>query len=417
MVIDVAVRVGHVAVVLAVVLVAAHLGRLAARAARQPEVVGEILAGVLVVPAVLAVGGAPTLAAVLPTDVVSPLKVVGQAGLVLFLVGVAHELRHGGTVAGARAVGWVIAGSFVPALVTGLVMAAWVVWAADAGVRGDAPTPALVLMVAVALSVTAVPVLARLLEDRGMVDTPAGKLSMTAAVVADSAAWVLLVLAIGVSGGVVVSLALVAVGVGATAVGRVLLRGRVPTAAARRRPRVTGAAVSAVALLVAFRFEHWGLTAVFGAFVVGLALPGGAWRDVVRPVMSLGRLLVPVFFVVAGMGVANAPRGPVPWAAILLATGLAVVGKVGGGYLGGRLAGVDRRTAVTVGVLVNTRGLTEIVVLQAGYSAGLLSVELFLALVVMALATTAMTGPLLSLVERTAAPAPVPAPGLPRSTS
>ncbi|MFE2753746.1 cation:proton antiporter [Actinosynnema sp. NPDC059335] len=414
--IDVVVRVGHVAVVLAVVLVAACLGRVAARAARQPEVVGEILAGVLVVPAVLAVGGAPTLAAVLPADVVGPLKVVGQVGLVLFLVGVAHELRHGGTVTGARAAGWVTAGSFVPALVTGLVMAAWVVWAADAGVRGDAPTPALVLMVAVALSVTAVPVLARLLEDRGMVDTPAGKLAMTAAVVADAAAWVLLVLAIGVSGGVVVSLALVAVGVGLTAAGRVLLRGRIPTLAAQRHPRVTGVAVSAVALLVAFQFEHWGLTAVFGAFAVGLALPGGAWREAVRPAMALGRLLVPVFFVVAGMGVAHAPHGSVPWAAILLATGLAVVGKVGGGYLGGRLAGVDRRTAVTVGVLVNTRGLTEIVVLQAGYSAGLLPVELFLALVVMALATTAMTGPLLSLVERTAAPAPVPVPGLPRST-
>ncbi|CCH30556.1 cation:proton antiporter [Actinosynnema sp. NPDC047251] len=399
---DLLVRVGHVAAVLAVVLVAAYLGRRAARAARQPEVIGEILAGILVVPAVLAIGGPDGLARVLPGDVVGPLKTLGQVGLVLFLVGVAHELRHGKSGLGAKAVGWVTAGSFVPALLAGLGMAAWVLLAADPDLRGTAPAPALVLMVAVALSVTAVPVLARILEDRRMVDSPSGKLSMAAAVVTDSVAWVLLVVAVGISGGVLVSLALLAVGVAVTVVGRILLRGKTPMAAAERFPKSTGLAVSALALLLAFQFEHWGLTAVFGAFVVGLALPAGPWTTVVRPVTNLGRLLVPVFFVVAGMGVANAPRAAVPWAAILIALALAVVGKIGGGYLGTRLAGQDRRTALTVGVLMNTRGLTEIVVLQAGYSAGLLSVQLFLALVVMALVTTAMTGPLLSLIERRA---------------
>ncbi|QFZ21742.1 cation:proton antiporter [Saccharothrix syringae] len=403
-------RTGHVLAVLAAVLLAALLGRRAARAARQPEVVGEILAGILVVPAVLLVAGADGLATVLPADVAGPLRTAGQVGLVLFLVGVAHELRHGGTaVLGARAVGWVTAGSFVPALLCGLLMAAWVLWVADDGVRGDAPAPALVLMVAIALSVTAVPVLARVLEDRGLTDSPAGRLAMAAAVVTDSAAWVLLVVAVGVSGGLLGSVALLVAGLVLLAVGRVALRAGGPTALAARHPRAAAVAVSGAALLAAFQFEHWGLTAVSGAFVVGLALPGGPWAAVVRPVAALGRLLVPVSFVVAGMGVANAPRGAVPWAAILVALALAVLGKVGGGYLGARLARQDRRTALTVGVLVNTRGLTEIVVLQAGYSAGLLSVRLFLALVVMALVTTAMTGPLLSLVERRGAAAPAPA--------
>ncbi|WP_433273355.1 cation:proton antiporter [Actinosynnema sp. CS-041913] len=414
---DLLLRAGHVAAVLAAVLIAAYLGRRAARATRQPEVIGEILAGILVVPAVLAVGGASGLAGVLPAGVVSPLKVLGQIGLVLFLVGVAHELRHGQSGLGARAVGWVTAGSFVPALLAGLAMAAWVLLAAGPDVRGTAPAPALVLMVAVALSVTAVPVLARILEDRRMVDSPPGKLAMAAAVVTDSAAWLLLVVAVGLSGGVLVSLILLAIGVAVTVVGRILLRGKGPTAFAERFPKVSGLAVAALALLVAFQFEHWGLTAVFGAFVVGLAVPGGPWTAAVRPVMQVGRLLVPVFFVVAGMGLANAPRAAAPWAAILIATALAIAGKVGGGYLGTRLAGQDRRTAITVGVLMNTRGLTEIVVLQAGYSAGLLSVQLFLALVVMALVTTAMTGPLLSLIERrarkSAAVPPQPVPDLP----
>lgn len=401
---DLLVRVGHVAAVVLAVLLAAYAGRLAARASRQPEVIGEILAGILVVPVVLAVGGSEGLAWVLPADVVGVLKALGQIGLVLFLVGVAHELRHGKSASafGAKAVGWVTAGSFVPALLAGLGMAAWVLLAADADLRGTAPAPSLVLMVAVALSVTAVPVLARILEDRRMVDSLPGKLSMAAAVVTDSVAWILLVVAVGLSGGVLLSLALLVAGVAVTLVGRVLLRGRTATAAAERFPRSTGLAVSATALVLAFQFEHWGLTAVFGSFVVGLALPAGPWTAVVRPVTNLGRLLVPVFFVVAGMGVANAPRGAVPWAAILIAVVLAVAGKVGGSYAGARLGGQDRATALTVGVLMNTRGLTEIVVLQAGYTAGLLSVRLFLALVVMALVTTAMTGPLLSLIERRA---------------
>ncbi len=399
---DLLLRAGHVAVVLAAVLLAAYAGRLAARAVRQPEVVGEILAGILVVPAVLAVGGPSGLAGVLPADVVGPLKVLGQIGLVLFLVGVAHELRHGQSGLGARAVGWVTAGSFVPALLAGLAMAAWVLFAADPDVRGTASAPALVLMIAVALSVTAVPVLARILEDRRMTDQPAGRLAMAAAVVTDSSAWLLLVVAVGLSGGVLLSLVLLAVGVAVTLAGRVLLRGKAATAAAERFPWIVRVAVAALALLIAFLFEHWGLTAVFGAFVVGLALPAGPWTDIVRPVTQGGRLLVPVFFVVAGMGVANAPRADVPWDAIAIAVVLAVLGKVCGSYLGARLAGQDRRTSLTVGVLMNTRGLTEIVVLQAGYSAGLLSVRLFLALVAMALVTTAMTGPLLSLIERRA---------------
>lgn len=406
----------HVAVVLAAVLLAAHLGRVAARALRQPEVVGEITAGILVVPVVLAASGPAGLAAVLPAGVAGPLKLLGLVGLVLFLVGVAHELRHGGSGFGVRAVGWVTAGSFVPALLAGLAMAAWVLWGGGADLRGTAPAPALVLMVAVALSVTAVPVLARVLQDRRMTDTVPGRLSMAAAVVTDSAAWLLLVIAVGLTSGALVSLVLLVLGLGVTAVGRVVLRGRAVTAAARRSPTAAAVLLAALALAVALGFEHWGLTAVFGAFVVGLAVPGGHWTGAVRRVTAAGRVLVPVFFVVAGMGVATAPRTAAPWAAIALAIALAVLGKVGGGYLGGRLAGQDRRTSLTVGVLVNTRGLTEIVVLQAGYSAGLLSVQLFLALVVMALVTTAMTGPLLSLIDlraRRAALIPVTSGGRP----
>ena len=408
----------HVVAVLAVVLAAALLGRLAARAARQPEVIGEILAGILIVPVVAAVAGHGALAALLPPDVLGVLKYIGKVGLVLFLVGVAHELRRGGGGLGSRSVGWVTIGSFFPALASGFVFAGWVLWSGDGVLRGSAPTVSLVLMIAVALSVTAVPVLARILEDRDMIAGRNGKLSMAAAVFTDSTAWLLLVVAMGTAsggwGGVVRSLAVLAVGVTIALLGRILLRGATAGTLAARFPRLLSVAVAVAALVVAIEMEHWGLTAVFGAFVVGLAMPNGEgaerWEEVTRPVASLGRLFVPVFFVVAGMGLFSTPSSSLPWVAAVLATALAILGKVGGGYLGARLGGETRRDAVTIGVLMNTRGLTEIVVLQAGYSAGLLSAALFLALVIMALVTTGLTGPLLSLIDlraRRTAPPPV----------
>jgi K+:H+ antiporter len=397
----------HVVAVLVVVLAAALLGRLAARAARQPEVIGEILAGILVVPVVVAVAGHGALAALMPPDVLGVLKYIGKIGLVLFLVGVAHELRRGGGGLGSRSVGWVTIGSFFPALASGLVFAGWVLWSGDGVLRGSAPALSLVLMIAVALSVTAVPVLARILEDRDMMAGRNGKLSMAAAVFTDSTAWLLLVVAMGTAsggwGGVVRSLVVLAVGVAIALLGRILLRGSTAGTLAARFPRLLSVAVAVAALVVAIEMEHWGLTAVFGAFVVGLAMPDGEgaerWEEVTRPVASLGRLFVPVFFVVAGMGLFATPSSSLPWFAAALATALAILGKVGGGYLGARLGGETRRDAVTIGVLMNTRGLTEIVVLQAGYSAGLLSAALFLALVVMALVTTGLTGPLLSLID------------------
>ncbi len=408
----------HVVAVLVVVLAAAMLGRLAARAARQPEVIGEILAGILVVPVVVAVAGHGALAALLPADVLGVLKEIGKIGLVLFLVGVAHELRRGSGGLGSRSVGWVTVGSFFPSLVTGFAFAGWVLWSGDGALRGDAPTLSLVLMIAVALSVTAVPVLARILEDRGMLAGRNGKLSMAAAVFTDSTAWLLLVVALGTAsggwGGVVRSVVVLAIGVAIALVGRILLRGNTSSQLAARFPKLLSVAVAVTALVLAIQMEHWGLTAVFGAFVVGLAMPNGEdshrWEEITRPVASLGRLFVPVFFVVAGMGLFATPTSALPWFAAVLATGLAIAGKIGGGYLGARLGGETKRDAVTIGVLMNTRGLTEIVVLQAGYSAGLLSAGLFLALVIMALVTTALTGPLLSLIDlhaRRTAPQPV----------
>ena len=165
---------------------------------------------------------------------------------------------------------------------------------------------------------------------------------------------------------------------------------------------------------MALTVERLGLTAIFGAVLVGLAIPAGKdgpWTATAASVAKAGRALVPVFFVVTGITVLTSAFAAASWALIVIATTLGALGKLGGGYLGARRGGQSRRTSARVGVLMNTRGLTELIVLKVGYSAGILSAPLFLALVVMALTTTAMTGPLLLLIDRMELRRrPVPAP-------
>ncbi|MGC7096217.1 cation:proton antiporter [Amycolatopsis lurida] len=391
----------HLAAAVAVVLLFAHLARALAKLLRQPPVIGEIVAGLVTGPLIIAVAGRPGFDLVLPGAVSDGLRVAGQAGLALYLVGVAHHLRLGRSGLPKRAVGWTVGGALFPPLLLGAALGGWILLAGGPELRGDASPLALVLMMAVALSVTAVPVLARILTEHSLAETRAGRLSMTTAVIIDGLSWLLLGLAIGVAGGglaqVGIALAVLVAGLGLALLSRRLLGGWTPA----RFPRTAALVLAGIALASATALEHWGLTGVIGAVLVGLAIPGGdAWTAIVHHVSRVGRALVPVFFVVAGIDVFTRSSPALHWELIIPAVVLAVAGKLGGGLLGARLGGESKPVATTVGVLLNTRGLTELVVLQAGYSAGILSPAVFLALVVMALATTAMTGPLLLVVRR-----------------
>lgn len=263
------------------------------------------------------------------------------------------------------------------------------------------------LLLAVAMSVTAVPVLARILEERALFDTPVGRLSMTVGIIIDVVAWLLLALAVGLAAGGAGSVpglaAVVAVGLLLMFCLARLLRTAPVKAFRDRFRRLTAVLVGCAGLAGSWAFQEQGATEIFGALLVGLAIPADGWHAVVRVVTRIGRRLVPVFFVSTGITVFAGQFGALPWLAITLAIVLGIVGKVGGGYLGARLGGASASDAVRVGVLVNTRGLTELLVLQAGYSAGILTAPVFLALVVMALVTTAMTGPGYALLERSTA--------------
>ncbi|MEV6971974.1 cation:proton antiporter [Kitasatospora sp. NPDC093806] len=407
-------RIAHLAAALAVVLLIAKLGRSAAERLRQPGVIGEILAGLLAGPAALALLGDRAFDAALPAPVLDDVKLVAKAGLVLFLVGLAHKLRIGPNRPPRRATAWVSAGSLLPPLLTGVLLVGWVLVTGDDAARGGSPMPAFLLMTAVTMSITAVPVLARILADRGMSESSAGRLALSSAIVIDALGWLLLTVAIGLgagdpAGSLRSALALLFGGGCALAI-RFLLRTRAAQEFCARLPVAAATALGTAALAVAFTVEELGMTAILGAAAVGLAIPGdesAPWARAVASVTRAGRMLVPTFFAATGITVLNRAFDTASWSLILVTVLLGCLGKGLGGYLGARFGGEDRHTARRIGVLMNTRGLTELIVIQAGYAAGILTAPMVLALITMAVTTTVMTGPLLNLVDRRAPVAPV----------
>ncbi|MCX5383928.1 cation:proton antiporter [Streptomyces sp. NBC_00083] len=395
----------HVVVALGVFLAVGLLGRGLARRTGQPGVVGEIALGMLLGPAVLGLAWPGARSLLLPAEVLAPLRDLGHAGLVLFLVGVAHELRLDAARIRDRAVAWTALGTFLPSLAAGAALGGYLVWQGRPSLRGTAPAAALVLLLATAMAVSAVPVLARVLADRGLTATRAGRLALTSAALVDAVAWLLLAVVVGIatpgSGGVWAASIVLGVGALAATVGRRLLTSSPAERLCARWPRPMAVALGVGVLVAAHGAESHGLTAIFGAFMVGLMIPPGSphWDAPVRWVSTLGLWLVPVFFIATGLGIWTASGG-IPWAVALAATVLAVVSKIGGGYAVSRIGGEEPAEALRIGVMLNTRGLTEIVLLQVGYSAKVLTSGLYLALLVTAVVTTSMTGPLLSLIDR-----------------
>ncbi|MFD5655097.1 cation:proton antiporter [Streptomyces sp. NPDC127039] len=409
----------HLAALLAAILLLARVGRGLARRLRQPGVIGEIVVGLLAGPAVLHLFGRDTFDAVLPGSALDALKVVTEAGLVLFLVGLAHELRAASGTE-RRATAWVAAGSLVPPLCAGALLAGYVLLADDPVVRGSAPTAAFVLMVAVTMSITAVPVMARILADRGMNNTSAGRLALSAAVAIDAVGWLLCMLAISLGAGSATGFLRSLLGIAAGAAGALAVRYGLRVTAVRkacaRRPRTATAVLGATALAVASAVEHLGMTAILGAALVGLAIPTGdgtPWSPMVATLTRTGRALVPAFFVVTGVTVLDQAFSRLSWTLVVTALVLACAGKGIGGYLGARLGGQPPAASRRIAVLMNARGLTELIMLQAGLAAGILTAPLVLALTVMAVATTAVTGPLLGLLDRGAGEVEPPTPNPP----
>ena len=359
----------------------------------QPPVVGEIVAGLALGPSVLGAISSHAQHTLFPTSVIPALTALSTIGVTLFMFDVGLNLdlpvlrNQGWRVAFLG--GWNVAIPFVGGALLGLAL-----WPAYRGAHST--RLALVLFMGVAMSVTAFPVLAKILNETGLSRTAMATRALTVAAMGDVAAWVMLAAASAAAKGGNVWHAGVVLAelLGVAAAWIVFAR-----IATRRRSVGFATAVSA-ALLLGGLTDAIGVHAIFGGFLVGVMVPrSDAAAISVRLSSAVQTLLLPVFFVVAGLqvhlGSLSSGRDVVVLFACLA---VAIGGKLGAVTLGARLTGDTWREASALGALMNTRGLTELVVLVVGLNLGVLNASLFALLIIVALVTTAMTRPLLQLL-------------------
>ncbi|EST35548.1 cation:proton antiporter [Streptomyces roseochromogenus] len=383
---------------LALVLGVARLCAAGSRRLGQPAVVGEIVAGVLLGSTLLSQTWSWRDA--VPYDEVQPLLgALANVGLALFMFVIGYEMDPAFLRGSGRTALCVATGSVLLPLAGGCLAA--LPFAADHAPSG---APGFVLFTGVALSVTAFPVLARILADQRLNHTPIGRIAMTAAGVNDLVAWACL----AVVGALFTStqswhmafvplyLALLIWVVRPLAAR--LLRGR----GAGTPDPAAAVVVVAAGLMASCAATEWlGVHFVFGAFAFGAVMPReGAGERLRVSVMdglekSATQILLPVYFVVAGTRVDLTTFRAAHLGELAVMLAVAVVTKMAGAGLGAAAAGLPRREARTVAVLMNTRGLTEIVILTVGLQLHFIDQAFYSILVVMAVLTTVMTGPLL----------------------
>lgn len=392
---------------LIVIVAAARVLGVAFRRIGQPRVVGEVLAGILLGPSFLGWLWPAGAAALVPSEAVPALRVLADIGIVLFMFLVGLELDLGLLARRTRAAVAVSHASIVVPFLLGSTLALWLYPVVG---TSDVPFTAFALFLGMAMSVTAFPVLARILRELRLHQTELGAVALGCAAVDDVTAWVLLALVVGVAqaslDAALRTLVLTAlyVLVVATLV-RPLVARFVRRLDVRDDVPETMVAGACVALLAsAFVTESIGIHAVFGAFALGALVPhdarlaGDLERRLGDPVRVL---LLPAYFAYTGLRTQiGLLAGPTEWMLAVAIIATASLGKFGGSYVAARLTGLAPRAAASLGVLLNTRGLMELVVLNIGLDLGIISPTLFAIMVVMALVTTLATTPLVERLSR-----------------
>lgn len=394
---------------LAAILATARVLALLLRHLGQPPVIGEMIAGIVLGPIVFGALAPDWQAALFPREGLAALDGLSQIGLVLFMFIVGAELRAPASGA-AQARAAMLVGTLGVLLPMALGLAIAPFLHQQFAPAGVAFWP-FALFMSASMAITAFPILARILKERAMTHTPLGQLALASAAFADVLAWIMLALVValinaatgwnGLARMLVGGVALAALGFG-------LVRPLLARALARHAPdgRPEGALLGFL-LIGCFAFAaatQWlGLHAVFGAFLFGACLP----RDDRLLATLIERLqhvavlvLMPVFFALAGLNTTPDAFTATALPALGLILVVAVVGKVLGAGAGARIAGLPWREAFAVGALMNARALMELIVMKVGLDIGVIGDEIFTMLMVMAIATTLLTAPLLDLGTR-----------------
>lgn len=390
-----------------VIVIAARVIGLLFRRLRQPQVMGEMVAGILLGPSFLGVLAPEISAALFPAASLSYLNSLSQIGLIIFMFLVGLELNPNLLRGRGEAAVLTSHVSIVVPMFLGTLMAVFLY----PKLSDDSVTfTHFALFMGTAMSVTAFPVLARILTERNLIRSHVGSISVACAAVDDVTAWCILagVVLLVRASDVATPLWITVVGSAAYVCLMVfLIRHPLRKLADRyrRRGRITRETLAVTLLLVfgsAWITEWLGIHALFGAFLVGAIMPKeeGFVASLVGKMEDLTVvLLLPLFFALTGLRTSiGSIAGVEMWAYCIVITLVAILGKLGGAAVAARVTGLSWQEAGAIGVLMNTRGLMELVVLNIGLDIGVISPSLFTMLVLMALITTFMTTPLLDLI-------------------
>ena len=395
----------HVLLALAAVIVAGRSLGAAFRFIGQPPVIGEVVAGILLGPSLLGRISADLTAYILPQTVAPALGVIAQLGVIFYMFVVGLELDASLLRSRGHATLAISHASIIVPFLLGAVLALWLHPLLSSR---DVPFTVFALFLGVAMSVTAFPVLARILTDRGISRTPLGVVALTCAATDDVTAWCLLAFVIGVAQGQVGG-ALVVMGLTLTYV--LCMFCLVRPLLLRFGPRILEGkpdqgvlALVLVGLLVStLCTELIGIHAIFGAFLFGAVIPhdSGLARDLIRKLEDfVSVFLLPAFFALTGMRTQiGLVSGINDWLLCGLIILVATAGKFGGTLAAARFTGLGWRESSCLGILMNTRGLMELIVLNIGLDLHVISPKLFAMMVLMALATTLATTPILTLIS------------------
>ncbi|HYB30864.1 MAG TPA: cation:proton antiporter [Solirubrobacteraceae bacterium] len=391
---------------LAIVLIVCRIFGYIAIKVGQPRVMGEVIAGLVLGPSLLGAISANWQATFFPSDTLTAIGTIANLGLIFFMFLVGLEVDRGqlkGKVAAATAIS---NASVALPMLLGIAIALPLYTL----LGPDKKFVAFALFMGVSMSITAFPVLARILAERRMIQHPVGSLAIACAAIDDVTAWFLIALATAVAasgtfGDVVRTIA------EATAftlfmvlvVRRVLARMATAYDEVGRIPSGWFAAIVIGVLVSAYITQEINIAFIFGGFIMGLIMPRHARlsEDITRRIDDfVVTLLLPIFFVYTGLrtnvGLLDRPD---LWLITLALIGIAILGKLAGAAIAARVAGYDWKASAVIGTLMNTRGLTELIVLNLALDAGAISNTLFAMLVIMAVVTTLMAAPLLTLID------------------
>ncbi len=382
---------------------------------RQPQVIGEMTAGVVLGPSLLGLLAPEIQALLFPPESKAVLYVAAQLGIGLYMFLVGLDFRSDDFRANApSAVAVSVSGLVVPFLVaiigTPFLMSVPGLFAADVS-----PFIA-TLFLGAAIAITAFPVLARIIQERGLAGSLIATLALSAAAIGDAIAWCVLAVVLA-SLGAGPAVAVIAI-VGGIALSAVLIflgpRLFAPLGRLAEREHAAGQPLSTTVLaaaLLLFTLSAWfadfiGLHAVFGGFLIGTAMPRGIFAARLRQLLEPFTLvfLLPVFFAYSGLNTQLTMVNTAPL--LLIALGVlaaSIFAKFIACWAAARLSGQQNRSALAIGALMNARGLTELIILNIGLSAGIIGPALFSMMVLMAIVTTLMASPLFEWVYGRAA--------------